>query len=175
MGLLEQQNFLARIFTDEDLRSSFGEDPEETGTEYGLNSADVTALKGIIFADLDFFCDSLIGKRLREVRKMLPLTAQLMQNQFEHVFRIFADQFHSGSTNKHFADAVQFCRFLQSQSFENALFKDTAKFEKTKLEFFGSGKSAAFCLLQHNIFTAKKRPCLVIWYRWGSRSRHVVW
>ncbi len=175
MGLREQQNFLAKLFTDENLRISFYDNPEKIGQENKLNETEIDQLKGIIAADLNFFADSLINKRLHEAKKILPLTEKVLDSDFNDLFQDFSTQFQPTSVKKHLEDAIEFCKYLQLQPVGNVYLKDTAKFEQTKLEFFQKEKSFSFCILRHNIFTARKRPCLAIWYRSGNHSRHLIW
>lgn len=175
MGLREQQNFLAKLFTDENLRISFYENPEITGQENDLSEIEIIQLKGIIAADLDFFAESLINKRLHEAKKLLPLTEKILSLDFDEFFQYFSNQFQPTSVKKHLEDAIEFCKYLQLQQVENIYLKDTAKFEQTKLEFFQKEKSFSFCILRRNIFTAKKRPCVAIWYRSGNHSHHLIW
>jgi hypothetical protein len=171
MGLLEQQNFLARIFTDESLRLSFWENPSQLAAEHGLNETDLTQLKEIIPSDLNFFAKSLFHKRLHEVERLLPLTKKALGRDFVDLFREFTQKFQSDQIRKHLADAIEFCRFLQTQTIS---IKDTARFEKSKLQFFNQEKLFAFCLLRYDVFSLKKKFGFAVWYRIGKNTHHFI-
>ena len=174
MALLEQQNFMARIFTDENLRQSFWENPEKIGQEHGLSEIEVAQMKEIIPDDLNFFADSLFHKRFHEVEKLLPLTKKSLGNEFLKIFREFSNQFQPVTVKKHLEDAIQFCKYLQSQKIEPMYAKDSAKFEQTKHEFFSEGKFLSFCLLRYNVYNSKKKLGFAVWYRIGNRSHHFI-
>ena len=174
MSLLEQQNFLARIFTDENLRRSFWENPETVGKEYGLNDIEINQIKSIVPEDLNFFADSLFHKRLHEVEKLLPLTKRSLDKDFAKLFRDFSQTFQPITVKKHLEDAIEFCKYLQFNKIEPQSVQDTAKFEQTKHEFFGLGKSFKFCFIRHNIFSLQKKFGLAVWYRFGNQTRHFI-
>lgn len=174
MSLLEQQNFLARIFTDESLRQSFWENPELVGKENGLNEAEIAQLKEIIADDLNYFADSLFHKRLHEVEKLLPLTKRVLEKNFAKLFQQFSQTFQPSSVKKHLEDAIEFCKYLQTQQVEQLFAKETAKFEQTKHEFFSQDKTFSFCLLRHDVFSQRKKLRLAVWYRVGKQSRHFI-
>lgn len=172
MSLLEQQNFLARLFTDESLRHSFFENPEKIGKENDLNETEISEFKDFIAKDLNFFADSLFHKRLHEVEKMLPLTKQALDKDFAKLFRQFSQTFNSSTVKKHLADSIGFCKYLQQ--FENSLAKDTAKFEQTKHEFFNQEKLFSICFLHHDVFSQKSSFKIPVWFRIGNRIRHFI-
>lgn len=174
MSLLEQQNLLAKMFVDKDLRESFWREPNEVGEEFNLTSEEISQLQQIVENDLNYFAESLFHKRLHEVEKLLPLTKKVLEKDFKDLFREFSNQFQPVSIKKHLEDAIEFCRYLQSNEFENLYAKDVAKFEQTKHEFFSLEKSFSFCFLRRDIFSNKKRPILAIWYRSGNQAHHLI-
>lgn len=172
MSLQEQQNFLARLFTDESLRRSFWENSEIIGKENGLDDAEIVQFKEIIAEDLNYFADSLFHKRLHEVEKLLPLTRKALDKDFPKLFRQFSRTFQPSSIKKHLEDAIEFCKFLQKS--QSSLAKDTAKFEQTKHEFFSLQKHFAFCFLRHDVFSLKQKISVAVWYRTGKNTRHFI-
>lgn len=174
MALIEQQNFLARIFTDENLRRSFWENPETIGKENGLSEIEIAQFKQIIPDDLNFFADSLFHKRLHEVEKLLPLTKKAIDKNFTDLFREFSQNYQPITVKKHLEDAIEFCKYVQIQQLEPQSAKDTAKFEQAKHEFFGYGKSFSFCLLRHNVFSFQKKLGFAIWFRFGNQTHHFI-
>jgi hypothetical protein len=175
MSLQAQQNFLARIFTDESLRHSFWENPAKIGAENGLSQTDIDQLKEIVAADLNFFADSLFHKRLHEAEKLLPLTKKALNQDFFKLFREFSQKFQPDNIKKHLEDAVEFSKFLQKQSVNPISAYDTAKFEQTKHEFFSLEKRIAFCILRHDVFSLQKKLGFAVWLRIGKKIHHFIW
>jgi hypothetical protein len=108
MSLQEEQDFLARLYTDRGLRSQILDDPNiamDRTRELANAAAD----------EVRWFADSLVSKRLREVEKRLPLTRQTIgSKEFERQFRSFADAYTSTSVKKHVEDALEFADRLMS-------------------------------------------------------------
>lgn len=174
MSLKEQQDFLARLFTDESLRHSFWENPEKIGKENGLDDSEIEQFKEIIPEDLNFFADSLFHKRLHEVERLLPLTKKALDKDFSKIFQEFSQIYQPSTVKKHLEDAIEFCKFLRSQQLEQVYARDAAKFEQAKHEFFGYGKQISFCLLRHNVFSLQKKIGFAVWYRIGNRTYHFI-
>lgn len=107
------QNFMARIYTDENLRRAFLVQPEKIGLEANLTKTEIIELAEILPEELTFFAESLFYKRLRELEKFQPLTKEKLEKDFEILFREFANQFVPSTlkkTTKTRADFVNFCR-----------------------------------------------------------------
>ena len=174
MGLLEQQNFLARIFTDENIRRRFWQDPEKVGQENDLVADEIAELKQIVRVELDFFADSLVHKRLHEVEKLLPLTRNALETNFSRLFSEFSQTFQPQGVKKHLEDAIEFCRFVRRNEDLSELARETAKFEQTRHEFFSQQRTIAFCLLKANLFGSQRKYGVAVWYRIGRRIRHFI-
>ncbi len=184
MSLQQQQDFLARLFTDENLRQNFLSEPEKIGAENNLSESEIEDLKTVLPEQLNFFADSLYWKRLREVEKFLPLTRKVLGEDFAKLFREFSQNFNPQSVKKHLEDAFEFCKFLQKQSISEFA-KNAAKYERAKLEFFGYGKRFVVCKLDFDVgkfsredaktqsgIQEKKRKNLTIWLKIGSTTKH---
>ena len=170
MSLLDVQNFLARIYTDENLRREFLSTPEKTGKANNLSEAEITELAEVFPDELNSFADSLFYKRLREVEKFLPLTKRILEKDFEKQFRIFANSYLPSTVKKHLEDAVEFCSYLQKNKSTSDIVKNTAKFEQAKLEFFGFEKRFIIKIFDYDIKTNHKRKHLAVWLRIGKRN-----
>jgi hypothetical protein len=183
MSLQQQQDFLARLFTDEGLRQNFLSEPDKIGTENSLNQTEINDLKTVLPEQLNFFADSLYWKRRGEVEKFLPLTRKVLGEDFDNLFREFAQDFNPQSVKKHLEDAFEFCKFLQKQNISE-LSKNAAKYEQSKLEFFGYGKQFIFCKLDFDVkkisregaktqsaIQEKKRK-IAGWIRFGKKVKH---
>jgi hypothetical protein len=183
MSLQKQQDFLARLFTDEDLRQNFLSEPEKIGAKNGLSETEIDDLKTVLPEQLNFFADSLYWKRLREVEKLLPLTQKVLGEDFDNLFREFSQNFNPQSVKKHLEDAFEFCELLQKQNISE-LSKNAAKYEQAKLEFFGYGKQFIFCKLDFDVkkfsredaktqsATQEKKRKIAVWIRFGKKVKH---
>ena len=189
MALIETQNFLARIYTDEKLRREFLSEPEKIGGNNNLKPEEIAELVTIFPEELNAFAESLFYKRLRQVEKLLPLTHRLAGINFEEYFRRFASCFSPESNKKHLEDAVRFADFLQAEKSESSLIKNAAKFEKARLEFNAFQKRFAVILLDYDVrlisesFLSEnessaqnltQRKTVVIWLRTGNKVKQFV-
>lgn len=170
MSLLNVQNFLARIYTDENLRREFLSAPEVIGKANNLNQTEIAELAEVFPDELNSFAESLFYKRLREVEKFLPLTKQVLNQNFEKQFRIFADLYLPTTVKKHLEDAVEFCSYLQKNKSASNIVKNTAKFEQAKLEFFGFERRLIVKIFDYDIKTNQKRKHFAFWLRIGKRN-----
>lgn len=181
MSLLDVQNFLTRIYTDENLRREFLSAPERIGKENNLTDKEIAELGEVLPAELNLFADSLFLKRLHEVEKLLPLTKNALAGDFENYFREFANQFLPESIKKHLEDAIRFAGFLHSKNLELIWAKDLAKFEQAKLEFYGLNKRVVFRILDYNVkeisrqgtkaqSEIRKKKTFAVWLRIGKRE-----
>lgn len=177
MSFQKQQDFLARLFIDEGLRQNFLSSPEKIGVENGLNVAEIEDLKAVLPEEITFFAETLFWKRLRETEKILPLTKEFLKDEFVPLFREFSQNFNPQTVKKHLEDAVEFCKFIQKAKVSEIV-RDIAKFEQTKVEFFGYGKSFAVCRLSYDIKKISRenakaqRKISYIWIKFGNKIKH---
>ena len=177
MSLQNRQNLLARLYTDAEFRRAFLSEPAKIGAENNLSHAEIEEIASVMPEELEFFAESLFWKRLREVEKFLPLTRRALDAEFTALFREFSQTYNPQSVKKHLEDALEFCRFLQTQKISEPA-KNAARFERAKHEFFAFEKRIAVCRLdfdvvkfqQTGVWEAKKKKA--IWLRIGKRFRH---
>ncbi|HEX8734694.1 MAG TPA: hypothetical protein VF721_05175 [Pyrinomonadaceae bacterium] len=190
MSLQDVQNLLARIFTDEDLRLRFLQEPQKIGAENNLSDDEIIQIRQLLPEQINFFADSLFYKRLREVEKLLPLTRKVLQKDFEKYFREFANQFQPQTIKKHLEDAVKFADFLTAKKIEPIWAKDLASFEQARLAFNNSAKRL---LLRRFDFDIReilkeisraganarsdfpKRKTFAVWLKIGARTKHFIY
>lgn len=186
MGLKEQQNFMARLFTDEGLRHSFLGSPEKIATQNGLSESDISALKGLLPKELDFFAESLIHKRLHEVEKMLPLTVQALgKKKFGSHFEQFAETLYPETIKKHLEDSVKFSAYLLSKHLDKPWQKDVINFERAGILFHGYERRFTFKIMRYDFLSPnseerlRKEPwerlTFMLWIRVGKWKRHFAW
>lgn len=180
MSLREQQNFLARLYTDEDLRRDFFAEPEKVGAEFALKDDEIAEIVKIAPQELNFFAESLFWKRLREAEKFLPFTKEILGEDFQPLFRQFSQKYHPQTVKKHLEDALRFCAFLQNGEISE-IAKNVAAFEKAKLDFYGGGKRFSFCKLGYDVRlyfqgesaeNLKKERKFAVWIKIGNKTRH---
>lgn len=182
MSFRKQQDLLARLFTDKELRLAFLSQPEKIGAEHGLSAEEIAELSVILPEELDFFAESLFFKRLREVEKLLPLTRKFLGSDFAVKFREFSACYNPQTVKKHLEDSVRFCQFLQNDLNDDVA-RNIARYEGTKMKFFGYGKRFAFCFLDYDMkeissgnFQLKEKirraKTVAIWCRIRGRTKY---
>ena len=181
MSLRDTQNFLARIYTDENLRHTFLQYPETVGKENNLSEMEIAELSEIVPSELNIFAESLFYKRLHETEKLLPLTRKILAAGFEKHFRGFALTFSPQTIKTHITDAIKFAEFLQSKEIGLNVGKDLAKFEAAKLEFYGLNKFFVIKVFHYDVKRItfqnlpaqneiRRRRTVGIWLRIGERK-----
>lgn len=191
MSLQEVQNFLARIYTDENLRQYFLREPEKCGAENNLSDAEIVQIRQILPEQVNFFAESLVHKRLHEVGKLLPLTYKALgAKKIEISFREFiATGFLPQSIKKHLEDAIEFANYLTSKNPEPVWIKDAVKFEAARLSFNNDSSRFLVKKLDHDIRKISqailhgkdvsqenigKRLTFVVFLKIGGRTRQYV-
>jgi hypothetical protein len=181
MSLQNQQNLLAKLYTDAEFRRAFLSEPAKIGAENFLSETEIREIAGIMPEELNFFADSLFSKRLRQVEKFLPLTRKVLGEVFKSTFREFSQGFNPQTVKKHFEDAFEFCGYLQKQNISKPAI-NAVRFERAKLAFFGLERRIAVCRLDFDIrkpefsdrageFAIPEKK-IAVWLRIGKRVRH---
>ena len=184
MSLQEQQNFLAKLYTDAPLRAAFSSEPAKIGTENNLTESEIAEISVMLPEEISFFAESLYRKRLREVEKLLPLTHKLMGDNFHRVFRQYSQLYNPQTIKKHLEDAIEFCGFLGKSDSVSGISKNTAKYERAKLRFYVTGKHLVVCVLSYDVreisrqsanktnINLKRKIKIAGWFRFGKRDKH---
>lgn len=172
MGLQEQQNFLARLYTDPELLAAFVSDPQHVaGTRGGLSQFDIEAIAPISLKEVGAFAESLFWKRFHEVEKVLPITARLLAHDFETLFREFSATYNPNSITKHLDDAIEFARYLRRSPTIAVHVRDAARLEGSRLTFFHRDRRIGFVLLRHDVRLPVpiRRWRAAVWFRFRGR------
>lgn len=184
MPLHDQQNFLAKLLTDDGLRASFLQNPDDTGRKEGMAEGDLATLKAINPDDLDFFAVSLVNKRLGEVEKLLPFSLQAIgKKKFREMFKEFSDGYVPEGIKKHLEDALEFGRLLQRHKDGRDWQRDAIKFDTANLLFYSGRKNLLIRVLRYDLAFGERRlrkhPFrklqVALWIRFGAWARHFVW
>ena len=182
MGLLEQQNILARLYTDGPFRESFFADPSRVGREGRLSVREISETHEIR-DEVAIFADALLWKRLREVEKLLPLTKAAAENDFQPKFRKFASTYNPKSTRTHLDDAVAFCGTFRKDPTAGDVLRDAAAYEAAKMRFFAFERRLTYCFIKYDFrafpwhpenLPVRTRRRIAIWLRWRGRPRHFI-
>lgn len=183
MGLKEQQDLLARLYTDPEIRSEFTAEPERIGDEFELTESEITDLSALAESEVEWFADSLFWKRFREVEKLLPTSSSAIGKDLEPYFREFSSEFNPTSVKKHLEDALEFSRWLLKGGKLSPVAADVLKFESTRLRHNAEGDTLSICTLAHDVRPIfdfgrpgseneiQTRRSFAIWARIGRKTR----
>lgn len=111
MGLREQQRMLVRLYTDTSFREQFANNPQEVGQQFSLTSLEIEQLLSLPGEHLHHFASSLQNKRIGQIRKLLPLTCQQLEDSSLWL-RTFATSYNPTGPKIHHNDAITFAQFL---------------------------------------------------------------
>jgi hypothetical protein len=142
MSLLEQQNLLARLYTDEPVRRAFLSDPAGTAAQFGLSNIEIEDIELMLPDEITGFAESLMRKRMREVEKMLPLTRKALKTDFEPCFMAYSEAARGSNEIRRLDDVLAFCAYLSREA--TGSIKETAEFERARIEFNLGRRSLVF-------------------------------
>lgn len=142
MSLQEQQNLMARLYMDEDMRRAFLSDPAGVARPFGLSTKEIEDIAAVLPGEIAGFADSLFRKRLREVEKMIPLTKKALDESFEPLFAEYLKAVPEAREKKRMDDVLDFCVYLLARISRPEL--DAVKFEMLMIEFHAKRRSFVF-------------------------------
>lgn len=180
MSLKEQQDVLARLYTDPNFAAQFFAEPSSVIANSGLSREEAREMAASAGDEIKLFADSLISKRLREIEKLLPITTKILGSDFGNLFRDHAATFNPISVKKHLEDALEFGAFVRQNNSFDLLTQDLILFEMAKLRHFSNGRRLTVCSLRHDIRPIldgqvadlpRQRRTLVIWLRITEKHR----
>ena len=169
MPLREQQNLLTRLYTDAAIRASFFAEPARVGPEFGLEESESLELAAVSRQELDFFADSLVAKRRREVERLIPSTVGPLGGDFQELFTEFAARFVPHGHLKHLEDAIAFCDWLRGRPVRKDV-HSAAAFDSARLDFHGFRRRFRVCVGAGN-GAENSRPKAAVWLRTGRGHR----
>ena len=172
MGLREQQDLLARLYTSAECRSAFASDPSAIGSAAGLSDDEVRDISSTSLREIGLFSESLFWKRFGEAEKLLPVTSRALGTEFAPRFRAFSGEFNPQSAKKHLEDAIEFCRVVRKDDSVAPHARDAAEFEQKKLEFFSGARRFLLIRATYDLAGSKppvRRRSLTVWLRFRGR------
>ena len=183
MGLKEQQDLLARLYTDIELQEDFARGPDVVGERFGLKAGETRDLSAIAEGEIRWFSDSLYWKRLREVTKLMPVSSWYIGVEFGSLYREFSRGYRPASAKKHLEDAPMFAKWLATGRHLDPLAVDVIRFESARLRHGGEGRRLTTCHLKHDvrplfdyggpdaIHDVRRRRSIAVWVGTGRRTR----
>jgi len=147
MTLAALQTALAKILTDETLRGDFLAERATTVRRLDMSVEDAAALIEIDTFGLRNFADCLRRKRILDVRKVLPLTCQVLGDEFDRLLRTVIEG--PPRAGRHRADAAALVCCLCSSSAQVPIqatwIADLARYE---MAFVTAGTTGTCCILR---------------------------
>jgi hypothetical protein len=190
MSLMILQQTLARIYTDRKLRDDFLTNPDVVGNSLGLNCQEIQQLSNLSPQQVNLFANSLKRKRLGEIRKLLPLTNNILGKEFDRLFFKFSETYLPTGNKKHLLDSIAFSEFLEryliqsltTDKIQLVWLLDVLRYETIKLKMF-QGKQFLICdrfnydleslidsLHSNSQPILKPQPTIGIWFKLTSNS-----
>lgn len=175
MSLLEQQNLMARLYLDENLRQAFLSDPSAVAGPFGLSDGEIAEIALVVPEEIGSFADSLLRKRMHEVGKMLPLTRSVLQESFGPRFIRYVEAAPGPSGMDRRDDVLEFCRYLERE--EQGAVRDAARFECARIEFYSGKRNFLIRRFDHDVRNRGLAPrrTYSLWVRIGRRRVHRVY
>lgn len=187
MGLAEVQKTLAQLYTDSELRERFFNDPLKTGRELGLSAEETQRLAQLSAGEVKQFADTLTGKRLLNVCKLLPFTRRVLKDDFDSRFRRFAAEHKQESSEHYFSDAERFSlhldECLRREGCADAWVLDLLRFERARVLVGSSRRLIVVRYFRHDIrqlvssvarredvTAVVRRPSVAVWWRTNRRA-----
>ena len=155
MGLSEIERILARLSTDEGLRSRFVDDPFALGRELGLTAAGTRQLRREAAARFDSFAATPRERRFVQVNKLLPLTHRVLRDRFTLYFDRYVAEHGPPAVARLFGDVLRFAEYLEEKLKEDYLGSgwtlDLLRFEKSRVKAADPNRRLVVQTFRHDI------------------------
>ena len=192
MGLKEQQSALAKLYTSQSYREHLANSGSTLDDRLQLNEAEQEKLNSILEGEVTSFANSLVRKRLGQVKNMLPGTCALLGETLWDLFKCFAANQPTSGVKRHLIDAKNFSHYLAQKNanevFNQKAHKAVLKYEQTWLDSELSIRFLKFSSFRHDISNYAQRlakreavatysgkPRLCIWLRISGRQQVLYW
>lgn len=134
MSISEMQACLARLYVDDCFRKLFYLDPHETVRDYQLAYDETSALKSIERRMLDFFAESLKGKRKDRLERSYPLLFRLSSDAIGRYYRRYYQLHIMNPHQPDYQDIMDFGVFMEESMADAegvpAYASEVARFER---------------------------------------------
>ena len=190
MGLKDQQRALAKLFTLSSARSDSLSD-NEVLKENGLFIKDLGFIKDQLSIQISEFADSLIKKRLGQVKQHIPATCYIIKARLAEVFQDYAKNEPISGVKKHLNDSLMFMEYIgvnHSNFLKKDVYKSLYLFEKTWLKsmlanrficikfysFDVNSTLKKFKLYDNSSVVSLGSPRICFWFK-SSPNKHVLY
>lgn len=110
------QGILSRLYTDSVFRNDFIKDKELFYKKYSVSSDEtIKFIEALPVDQIVFFAQSLLSKRIHEVKALLPLSHKLIGKNSRNLFLVYAESYIPKGIHKHHDDAQHFADYLLKQ------------------------------------------------------------
>ncbi len=156
---------LGQLLSEPSLRVALRNDPAATARDLSLSEYDSTALIALDPEQLEAHANTLLGKRIFEVRRLLPETFRAMGDTARPTLFEYAQSHWPQGHHRHIEDGLSFCRYLQERKSEQV---NRAEFNRVR--FVVSERRFAAHLVADYVVQTRARTALQI--LWRDRRGH---
>ena len=155
MSLLDIEQILARLSSDETLRERFVSNPLALGRELGLTAADSRQLRREAAARFDSFAKSARERRFVEIGKLLPLSHRVLGNRFDAHFNRYVSTHGQGGIERLFGDALDFADYLERKLREERVGSgwtlELLRYERARVKAADPNRRLVVAVFRHDI------------------------
>lgn len=112
MKLASYQQFLARVYTQQDFRNEFFKHPVYTGNKHGIEAEIALQLAEECKRQIQFFSQALLNKRYGALKHFYPLLLEVWEKPFQQYFYEYAAQNILKDQDRYAEDALEYGSFL---------------------------------------------------------------
>ena len=158
---------LGRLLSKPSLRVALRNDPAATARALSLCESDSSALIALDPEQLEAQVSTLLGKRIFEVRRLLPETFRAMGDTARPAFFDYAQSYWPQGHRRHFEDGLGFCRYLLEREAG-----PVNRAELNRLRFVvGERRFAAHLVPNYVVLPRARTAMQVLWRDRGGQPR----
>ena len=168
MNLVEAQ---VKLLSKQEHRFQFAREPDALADAFELEGVEREAFLQMDSVQIVLQAETLIGKRIHEVRKVIPQTFQNLGHTAADLFSHHANQTWPDGHRRHWEDALAFLDYLKANQ---PTF--VCKIEFNRIRFLLSSRKAAMCFSWGNPFkSASALIAVQLLLKRGGKFGEWVW
>ena len=125
MGLEDQQQVLAKLFTQDSVRKDLLFD-NDLLSEQGISINNKDLHDDVFAQQIYEFSDSLIKKRLGQVKQHIPGTCYILKSKLAELFNEYAKDEPTSGVKRHVHDSLMFMSYIE-ENYKDILFTSIDK------------------------------------------------